>query len=673
MDFAKALAAVESPAAAGALEERLDEIASGVRQTALAAVNTAANEAEGLAVQGKFEEARRRLGSIKVPEGSDLAEELARALAGVDEAEATQRRAEADAERRRAEAAYAELCRKVDAELKAFRPDEADRLLRSARHDPSLRPLSQFIAEDRRHVAGFADVLLASHRGIRSLAGRSHSFSLRDGTKISGVVRVRSSGAVEIESRMKGIAGAVVTPLDIPRIADEELSELALRVLDAREPSGFLKLAVFFAASGDLDTAREHLEKARDLRASPASVAAVERRWLKRGDEARAAALLAGARRHFAERRYAEAKTLIDTLTKELSHTEVYRTNYAWKHRPAPKATAGGGKIVREYWKDIPGKRVADLTHHPAFQGKPTGTDVLTSLQGPTDWEDNYGARIRGYVNAPTDGIYYFWISSDNQSELWLSTDESPANRRLIARVVGETDPLSWDEQDSQKSRPLVLKGGRRYYIEVLHKEEAGEDHLAVGWQLPTGHQERPIPASRLSSFTGKAAQAPKGERGVLREYWAGVEGNSIAHLTGSVAFPDRPTRTDVLGELGSPEDRAERYGQRLRGYVVPPVSGEYIFWITSDDHGELWLSQDENPANRRLIASLRGYAKPDQWAKAPSQRSAPVRLVAGKKYYVEVLHKEGGGVGHVGVRWGLPDGTIESPVPGERLLPFGK
>jgi hypothetical protein len=43
--------------------------------------------------------------------------------------------------------------------------------------------------------------------------------------------------------------------------------------------------------------------------------------------------------------------------------------------------------------------------------------------------------------------------------------------------------------------------GGQQYYIEALHKEGVGTDHMAVGWQLPNGTLERPIPGMRLIPY----------------------------------------------------------------------------------------------------------------------------------------------------------------------------
>ncbi len=49
-----------------------------------------------------------------------------------------------------------------------------------------------------------------------------------------------------------------------------------------------------------------------------------------------------------------------------------------------------------------------------------------------------------------------------------------------------------------QKSKPIALSAGKRYYIEAWQKQEGGPSHLSVGWQLPDGKKEMPIPGARL-------------------------------------------------------------------------------------------------------------------------------------------------------------------------------
>src|SRR4051812_31033926 len=94
----------------------------------------------------------------------------------------------------------------------------------------------------------------------------------------------------------------------------------------------------------------------------------------------------------------------------------------------------------------------------------------------------------------------------------------------------------------------------------------------------------------------------------ILREVWTGISGTSVSALTGDPRFPNSPTSTNYVTDFfEAPTDIDDNYGQRMRGYIVPPVSGNYTFWIASDDNSELWLSTDSNPATKRLIAQVSG------------------------------------------------------------------
>lgn len=160
-------------------------------------------------------------------------------------------------------------------------------------------------------------------------------------------------------------------------------------------------------------------------------------------------------------------------------------------------ACSASGTILREVWLGAEGNTVSNIPlNTPA-----TTITYPTLLETPSNETDRYGSRLRGYVCAPATGNYTFWIASDNQSELWISTDANPANKVMVASVTGNTVPREWTKYPSQQSAPRSLVAGQKYYIEVLHKESTGGDNLAVGWQLPGGALERPIPGSRLSPF----------------------------------------------------------------------------------------------------------------------------------------------------------------------------
>lgn len=168
----------------------------------------------------------------------------------------------------------------------------------------------------------------------------------------------------------------------------------------------------------------------------------------------------------------------------------------------APSAACeGAGVIYRELWPGVEGVKVSDTPFgtHPAI------VSPLYQFEAPTGERgagDNYGSRIRGYLCPPVTGKYTFWIASDEQSELWLSTDDSPGKKQRIAYVNESTNSREWNKYSSQRSVEIPLVAETRYYVEALHKEATLNDHLAVGWTLPDGTHQRPIPGIRLIRYT---------------------------------------------------------------------------------------------------------------------------------------------------------------------------
>jgi hypothetical protein len=150
---------------------------------------------------------------------------------------------------------------------------------------------------------------------------------------------------------------------------------------------------------------------------------------------------------------------------------------------PTESLSGGIGSILCEYWMGISGQAVSDLTSSPDYPGNPSSIEYRTSFEIPLNWADYYGTRMRGYLHPPATGNYTFWIASDDNSELWLSTNEDPANKTLIANVPGWTNSREWYTYSSQQSLPITLTDGRMYYIEALQKEGSGGDNLAVTWE----------------------------------------------------------------------------------------------------------------------------------------------------------------------------------------------
>ena len=156
--------------------------------------------------------------------------------------------------------------------------------------------------------------------------------------------------------------------------------------------------------------------------------------------------------------------------------------------------------------------------------------------------------------------------------------------------------------------------------------------------------------------------------QGVSQEIWTGISGSSVAVINTLASINQQSTLTDFksLTNMGF------SYGQRVYGYFTVPVSGEYSFWIASDDNSELRISPDMTRDKAELVAHITGYTREDNWRDS-SQVKTNINLNAGQYYYIEVLHKEGGGGDHMSVAWqgaGIPNRTL---MTGEYLIPYSR
>ncbi|QHT70452.1 T9SS type A sorting domain-containing protein [Rhodocytophaga rosea] len=315
------------------------------------------------------------------------------------------------------------------------------------------------------------------------------------------------------------------------------------------------------------------------------------------------------------------------------------------------------GSILQEKWLNITGSSVSAIPVNTA----PSSSTQLTSFETTSNTGDNYGERIRGYLCVPTTGSYTFYIAGDDKCELYLSSDDDPAKKARIASVPYYTGLKVWNKYPEQKSVAISLVAGKKYYIEALHKEATGGDNVAVGWQTSSTAAISVITGSYLSPYI------PQGAGKISREFWANVTGYQVSNIPLTIA----PTTTNELTIFETAANQGNTYGQRFRGYIHPQVSGNYQFFVAGDDKAELWLSSDEDPAKKTKVASITAPTSLRQWNKYASQQSALIALVAGKKYYIEALHKENSGDDNISVGWQLPSQTTISVITGTYLSPF--
>ena len=164
--------------------------------------------------------------------------------------------------------------------------------------------------------------------------------------------------------------------------------------------------------------------------------------------------------------------------------------------------------IVQQFWDNIGGNNVSALTSDPRYPNSPSSSRILTSFDSGNDFADTYGSRIRAYVVPPTTGAYTFYIASDDEGQLRLSTDATPANATQIANAANATGRNTWNANVSQTSAAFTLTAGQRYYIETLQKEGGGGDYVQIAWTGPGIATQTIIPGSALQPFDVNVAPA---------------------------------------------------------------------------------------------------------------------------------------------------------------------
>lgn len=194
---------------------------------------------------------------------------------------------------------------------------------------------------------------------------------------------------------------------------------------------------------------------------------------------------------------------------------------YAYGLDPSVAENFANG-LTRERWDDIPGSRVADLTGNRSRFLLHADERVLVPRVDEGGHGDSYGSRYRGFITAPVTGTYHFWIAGHNEAELWLA--DGTIKKTIDGQTVGLTNRygkqrIAWvedprfglnqtavhefDKFPSQCSRPVQLEAGHKYYFEVLHKQDGGNDNVAVAWQ-PPGSTREIIPTT---AFNGDFTQ----------------------------------------------------------------------------------------------------------------------------------------------------------------------
>ena len=424
---------------------------------------------------------------------------------------------------------------------------------------------------------------------------------------------------------------------------------------------------------------------------------------------------------------------------------------------------------------------------------------VDAGMDDPGNLGNNYVTRVSGWFMPPTTDSYVFFISSDDDSDLFLSTDATKGNKQLIAQETGWAPMDNWlgggsgsaSQQRSDQWAPtggiapypngISLVAGNSYYIELVHWQGGGGDSFGATYQTETqmadpnwaneftngipsiiegtngvikyatraptvltwvqqptnttatiglagtfyaaaatdgelgvkytwykngtvvagangGAYSIPSVASSDSgdqivvvattydgemSITSSPAAtlnvaAPVQERGYAKmEYWYNPDpgfgpftqnvtnastGAISVQLVSSYATPANYVLYEPTFEGNSGANAPADYTSRLTALFYPPTTGLYVFYVNSDDPGDLFVSTDSTPGHAVLVAQETGWSNPWQWTsanggsattKCSTSWTAPdgstpwaggIQMTANQPYYVALIHQDTGG-----------------------------
>jgi len=206
---------------------------------------------------------------------------------------------------------------------------------------------------------------------------------------------------------------------------------------------------------------------------------------------------------------------------------------------PAPAALpekSEQGVVEIWYYNNVTISSVSGLDSLARYPDNPDEVLRLNRLEGPINRGDRYAGLVRGYITAPADGQYRFFVNSDDDGQFLLSNSTSPSEARVIASVPGWARRGEFDKYSSQTSGNITLSSGQRYYFEMRYREAGGGDQFAVAWEGP-GFSQAVIDGQYLSSFSQGSQIYPDDAQSV-----AGYElGYRVGFFDGKQAIPFAP------------------------------------------------------------------------------------------------------------------------------------
>lgn len=260
--------------------------------------------------------------------------------------------------------------------------------------------------------------------------------------------------------------------------------------------------------------------------------------------------------------------------------------------------------------------------------------DERTKDPGNENWDFRRVARLREVLPAdpsdPKDAGYTIVTLDRGLGKPWHGVHPARANPRCHAlraraHLFGHNAP-DW------RAMPASLRA----------------TYLGLADEAPPPIGQHPEwPGFTLADISDPPAGSGSG---LLGQYYRGKGFREL-----------RLSRTDAMVNFdwgaGSPDPSvpADQFSVRWSGWIQPPVTGQFTFFVTADDGLRLWID------NRLII---------DFWIdQGATERSGTASLRADHKHDIRLEYYENGGSATCRLAWSGP-GVSKAVVPAARLYP---
>ena len=243
-----------------------------------------------------------------------------------------------------------------------------------------------------------------------------------------------------------------------------------------------------------------------------------------------------------------------------------------------------------------------------------------------------------------------------------------------ITFSVGLAEESLWNLQWFRNGKPIEGATSTQLVFNVEGESDFGAYRIEV---TPAGRNDT-IPFR--SEFAFLIEKGLDQNQGLRWEVFKDIPGDEVAALEKSESFQEnRPDERSVIEQFEIPSNVGENYGGRLTGWLIPPVTGEYVFYLSADNRARLFLGNSEASTSEERIANLVYHTRKGIWQSSRGTlhnppKSRPIHLERGKRYSIRTLFKEGTGGDRLAVTWQMPGQPPpengDPPIPGLFLRP---